>query len=198
MLRSTINLFPTQIFTYINEDGFNYNPAIKDLEFDHYYTQADKSIDTHLEKNKKFSSLFRWIDFCLDDHKSKCNYRCDKFEISQAWANKSGSNQFHHVHVHANSFLSGVYYFDEVSPTYFQDPRQSVLSTGLQVESDNDNPVWEYTPTANTLVLFPSWLSHFTMPETSNVHRYTLAFNVIPTGVINQGSLTEINIRPSS
>jgi len=100
--------------------------------------------------------------------------------------------------VHPNSFISGIYYFDKVSPTYFQDPRQLVLSTGFNVECDGDNPVWEYSPTANTLLLFPSWLSHFTMPHALNEQRYTLAINVIPTGVVNQGSLTELNIRPSS
>lgn len=191
-------IFPTQIFTYSNADAFNCFASIKDLSFDNCGSQADKSSDTHLEKNEKFTQLFRWINFCLEDHRIKLNYSCDKFEISQAWVNKSEHGQFHHIHVHPNSFISGIYYFDKATPTYFQDPRQSVLSTGFNVECDGDNTVWEYCPTENTLLLFPSWLPHFTMPNPLNEQRYTLAINVIPTGLVNQGSLTELNIRPSN
>ncbi len=60
---TSTEIFPTQIFTYSNDDAFNCFASIKDLSFVNCGSQADKSSDIHLEKNEKFSQLFRWINF---------------------------------------------------------------------------------------------------------------------------------------
>ena len=198
MNKKITNIFPTFLTVYQHETSFRIAKDIQDLIYVDSQTQADKSLETHLEKNAKFKNLFDWIKNCLDDYKDNFNFHCDKLEISLAWANRSSQKKFHHLHVHPNSFLSAIYYLEKVSPTYFQDPRQTAMTTGFSVDSDSNIPVYTFDPEPNSLIIFPSWLTHFTMPEQSENYRYTMAINIIPTGAINKGTLDELNIHLSN
>ena len=51
--------------------------------------------------------------------------------------------------------------------------------------------VWTCPATAGDLVIFPSWLNHWTEPQDFEGERMTLSFNIMPTGVVNKQTLME-------
>lgn len=200
MQKKMSNIFSTFVLGYDNPDFIEHNKIIMELmeteEFTPGPEQPYQTVDNHLEKRPEFSNFFKWVDLCLEDYRRTFKYNCDGFKPILSWINKANDQGSHRPHVHPNSFLSAVYYISEnCSPTYFEDPRYQTRS-GWMVGSLSPamSVVWECPSETGTLVIFPSWLSHYTEPqEPFEGLRYTLSFNAIPTGVSNKGTLLEFN-----
>lgn len=198
MKKKMSNVFPTYVLGYDNPNFHIHNQQIKEclenLEFSPGPHQPFQTIDNHLEKQETLKSFFTWIDICLEDYRRTFKYNCDSFKVILSWANKSNNKGSHRAHVHPNAYLSGIYYVsDDLSPTYFEDPRYQARS-GFMVGSYShaNSVVWECPAETGTLVLFPSWLSHYTeAAEYLNDWRITLSFNIIPAGNVNKGTLLE-------
>ena len=120
----------------------------------------------------------------------------DDFIISTSWITKtySGDNsQFHH---HKNSFYSGVYFFGE----YGEDAGHLKFTNPLLKFPDfllvpseyniHNSDSWSIKPETNKLVFFPSYLSHSIAEHKSHKARYSLAFNIVPTGKYGGGDST--------
>lgn len=200
MQKKMSNIFATYVLGYDNPNFLTHNEQIKNhlnnLDFSQDKIQPYQTIDNHLEKHEELKSFFSWVEICLEDYRRTFKYNCDSFKIILSWANKSDKNGGHRSHVHPNSFISGIYYVsDELTPTYFEDPRYQTR-TGWMVGSYNfiNSVVWECPAETGTLVLFPSYLSHYTEPsDTLKGWRITLSFNIIPSGISNQGTLVEFS-----
>lgn len=105
------------------------------------------------------------------------------------WANVSKSKNRHAVHIHPNSFLSGVLYLS--APKIpgnigFKDPRPGaeILTFNYTEESVFKHRTREVIPQLGLLILFPSWLGHGTNRGKfdDDEDRISLSFNVMPTG----------------
>ena len=75
----------------------------------------------------------------------------------------------------------------------------------MQVEMNTTEETTQYTgmeyiidPQPNTLLLFPSSLQHMVTPNNNIEDRLTLAFNVIPIGVIEKTGQNFIEFRTST
>ena len=57
--------------------------------------------------------------------------------------------------------------------------------SGIVVMSDSklSQNIWQCPSEAVTLILFPSWLEHFTMPSQYDGTRMTISINVMPVGL---------------
>lgn len=202
MEKNIASIFPTHILGYENpnssEHNFNLLKFLETQEFTPGPHQPYQTIDNHLEKHPQLVDFFNWVNSCLEDYRQTFRYNCDKFEIILSWANKADKNGAHRMHVHPNSFLSGIYYASEnPSPTFFEDPRYQIRSGWLvgTTHPINDN-VWPCPSETGSLVLFPSWLPHYTDAQPNlQGWRYTLSFNIIPVGSTNKGSLVELNLK---
>lgn len=193
-------IFPTTVIGYDNPNFSALNSKIiVQLETEAYTPpphQPYQTVDNHLEQRKEYEELFDWFELCIEDYRNYFQFHCEKLKIVLAWANKSDENGSHRMHVHPNSFLSGVYYLsDNLSPTYFEDPRYQIRSGWLVATNHpiNDN-VWTCPSETGSLVLFPSWLPHYTVAQPFEGVRYTISINVIPVGATNKGSLVELNL----
>lgn len=111
----------------------------------------------------------------------------DSCYITCMWANVSKPDNRHALHMHANSFYSGVIYLE----TYgnpgnigFKDPRygSEMLSFDYTNESIFKQRTYEITPKKGRLVLFPSWLAHGTKSGNFEYfqNRISLSFNIMP------------------
>jgi uncharacterized protein (TIGR02466 family) len=193
-------IFPTYVVGYDNENYKSINEdVLSKLELEEYTpppAQPFQTMDNHLENREEYKDLYNWFNECLEDYRKTFQYHCEQFKIILSWANKANDQGSHRMHVHPNSFISGVYYVSEgCSPTYFEDPRYQIRS-GWNVETHHaisDN-IWTCPSETGTLVLFPSWLPHFTESQPFEGLRYTISFNAIPVGATNKGSLTELNL----
>jgi uncharacterized protein (TIGR02466 family) len=200
MPKNLAKIFPTYIIGYENPSKeVDNQEIIKFLETQEFTPgphQPYQTIDNHLENSPDLEKFYGWLRDCLEDYRATFNYHCGGFKIILSWANKSNSNGSHRMHVHPNSFLSGVYYVSEnPSPTYFEDPRyQTRAGWFVATEHPVHDNVWTCPSSDGSLVIFPSWLPHYTEAQPFDGWRYTISFNAIPIGATNLGSLTEMNL----
>ena len=105
-------------------------------------------------------------------------------QTTKAWANICRSGDYHLPHSHATYHWSGVYYVDAGQPApdhpqsgvlEFQDPRGAVEMAGTPANPFGRTvPV---TPTDGTMVVFPSWLTHWVRAYQGPGERISIAFN---------------------
>lgn len=199
MKRNIAPLFPTIVVGYENENYLNMNANLLKLfstEKFHpskYGYDPEQTVDSHLENREEYSEFFSWINTCLNDYKEHFKLQTEGLRVSLSWANKGNQYTEHRSHYHPNSLISGVYYVsDNCSPTYFEAPCTE-KKTGLVVVSNSilDHNVWTCPSGTGELVLFPSWLQHFTEPQPFEGNRYTISLNVMPVGLTNPHTLIE-------
>jgi uncharacterized protein (TIGR02466 family) len=119
----------------------------------------------------------------------------ESFYISCMWANLAKAENRHALHLHANSYYSGVIYLEvphHSGNIGFKDPRASseMLSFDYTEESIFKNRTIEIEPKKGRLILFPSWLYHGTRSGNfDDAHdRISLSFNILPKCVVTDFS----------
>ena len=78
-----------------------------------------QSTNTKLHELPRFNALFSRIQVALDDYRDLYQFQCDYFKPTLSWINVSEPHEEHHPHKHPNSFVSGILYLTNCSPTYF-------------------------------------------------------------------------------
>ena len=140
---------------------------------------------------------------CIAEMRYNYKLYCDGFEISLMWSNfaPAGSGFGHPLHRHPMSYLSAVYYITDGAPTYFEDPCTPRTSDTLDVfMHDKMTSDWGINEKIDAepgkLILFPSWLKHYSGRQLDNFDRWTISFNVFPMGKINVGpwEMPQLNI----
>ena len=116
-------------------------------------------------------------------------------EVSvQAWANVNAKGDYHNLHNHPHSWLSGTYYLivpgqttktgsrDDLNPgcISFYDPRGAANMSALRNDGQFD-PEYRRLPEAGELYLWPAFLHHFVHPNLSDEPRLSISFNVVVT-----------------
>lgn len=123
-----------------------------------------------------------------------------------SWVSIKRPTQIHTPHIHPNSVISGVYFFDEHTndmPLIFEDEIASVNSFILRPKILHDNnapfPLFKSIPVdakKNTIVMFPSFLKHGVIVNNSPFNRYSFAFNLLPKeGLGSEDTLTYFNYK---
>jgi len=191
------NIFPIQIFS------FQYD---KLDELQEYVFHIENSIThgangvavgmtpSNLHHRPEFENLVLFFNDCLEQYKNYYQYDCDKISITAMWANMTiaRSGNSHHQHKHPLSFVSGIFYLTEGSPTAFFNPSNfEMFHVWNNLPEGEDNYFYERTPKVGQLVLFPSWLQHSTRPHLLDLHRHTISINAIPAGMVNGNSLDQ-------
>lgn len=125
--------------------------------------------------NKVTSYVFKVLEFDAN------------ISISTSWFTKILPGGYCQYHKHSNSWLSAVYYFDE----YDSNSGQLIFCNQksffqIQVIEDNvfNMDKLYATPKKNSLIIFPSELQHRVSKNNTNRTRYSLAFNILPLGLI--------------
>ena len=113
----------------------------------------------------------RWLG--LEDH---------KLMITGCWANINPPGSHHPRHTHPNNYLSGTYYVQAAPDTpeiVFSDPRPQsfvILPRPKQLTERTANS--RAVPASDgRMVIFPSWLHHHVVSNTSEFERISIAFN---------------------
>ncbi len=108
-----------------------------------------------------------------------------EFRVTTSWLTKLGKGESVHPHNHLNSFYSGLLYFDnytdEDCELRFQNPIKDSMPIALG-SSKKPNAMTKdigIRPENNLIVFFPSWITHYSLPNESKERR-SLAFNFMP------------------
>jgi uncharacterized protein (TIGR02466 family) len=100
--------------------------------------------------------------------------------ISGAWSNIEAPGDFVRIHMHPWSVWSGVYYAqvdDKTGDIYFEDPRPGAKATVWPHAQKLTRGTVQFRPRPGMMLLFPSYLEHYTDPNRSTRERICLAFN---------------------
>ena len=185
----------------------------------HVFTDAEKTFIAELEmfdntgnlmsKNdrildcEELAGLRQFVEGQIHIYKKKLLHMQDENEIyiTQSWANKSSTSQFHPKHKHPNSIISGVIFFDEnddesLPPIRFH---RSAELFPLDFAFENLN---EFTASCQSfetaqgrLMLFPSLVEHDVEQNRSDKVRTSISFNTYVRGVVGgKEQLTEVKI----
>jgi len=158
---------------------------------------ADKYVLDNLELSELKKNLTEKVNLYFRD-----TYKIDEdieIYITISWVNYTETNKYHHAHGHTNSVISGVYYIETVeSDTIsFATPWPHKLTMSMDMSEYNqwNSDEWWYPTTKNSLLLFPSKLTHWVNQVKSDKTRISLAFNTFIKGKIGSDNLSELIIK---
>lgn len=141
--------------------------------------------------------VVEWLQKCLNHGVSEYLQLC-KIDYSvdwtlQAWANINRRGDYHNVHNHPHSYLSGTYYIAmptsasrehlsraDLNPgaISFYDPRAQANMLAIKGDAQVD-PEYRVLPEPGMLLLWPSFVHHMVHPNLSDELRVSVSFNVI-------------------
>jgi uncharacterized protein (TIGR02466 family) len=160
------------------------------------------SVDNYVLKHKDFKPLKSFIQSHIDAYVKKVIIPKTKVElyITQSWINYTKAGQFHHVHTHPNSVISGVFYINATQGDKITFSKQTTDMI-LEFETDDfqlfNSKSWYFEVNTNDIVLFPSTLQHRveTLDQKKTDVRISLAFNTFLKGHVGDNrNLTELII----
>jgi uncharacterized protein (TIGR02466 family) len=191
-------LFPTALFTGKTPDISMCDRAEKKLlemrklglgtNDDGVYITPD---DIHvLPEFKELADLVM-----LESHEILNVYRIkrDSHYITNMWANITHPNHRHHMHIHPNCLLSGIFYVrmpEKCGPTVFGDPRlhaRMIEPTFTELNIHNSS-TFIAAPEKGRMLMWPSYLSHGVEIGRAGAgeERIVIAFNIMIRGVIDR------------
>lgn len=137
-----------------------------------------------------------WLHQCC--HRAIADYAAEAGmdempEVSlQAWPNINFKGDYHNLHNHPHSWLSGTYYLnvpdqskaavfrEDLNPgaISFFDPRGAVNMSAIRNDGQFD-PEYRRVPEAGELFLWPAFIHHFVHPNMADTPRLSISFNVL-------------------
>ena len=117
--------------------------------------------------------------------------------ITQSWITVTKEGEYHHIHNHPNSYISGTLYIDadeEVDQIGFVKPN---LYNSIRLSTDEPNSYTKHnefiSAKSGRIILFPSYVEHFVPAKVGNNIRTTLTFNSFLKGNLGSAAaLTEL------
>ena len=151
------------------------------------YTTVSNSVLDEFPEQKE--TLLEYFYYYKDEH---LKFVSTDFRITTSWGTKTNPGGYSQYHNHKNSAFSGVFYYDDMSGGDIEfsstnlDPQSFQFNNPSEINLLNMR-LFRITPKKNTLLFFPSYLIHRVTANQSPNARYSLAFNLIPTGTIFAG-----------
>ena len=179
----TVNIDTKKIVSMLNESDFITAGSITDSNA----SSISNSLYVLDEERFKFLKDELMKEFYL--FINGIMHYSNKFEITTSWFTKTIKNESSAFHNHNNCMLSGILYLQTDENTgkigfqNFNDKRYKLVPDEHTVT--NSDAIY-YIPNDGLLLLFPSEVHHKVEKNESHIERYSLAFNLMPTGLIGQ------------
>jgi len=179
------------LLSYIKRrESFINNTRVETLMFTH----------PNLHKEELFKPFVDFANESLQSVMDDLGY-IPSIEMTGLWGTHQQDGGRHHAHIHANSFLGGVYYLEgnEKTPgTNFYNTHQYF---NLMRPAINGKPQYfKYNHKTKfeegILYIFPAWLQHNTDPNIvgrTQSFRTILSFNAMPVGKTNTDEFDRYN-----
>jgi uncharacterized protein (TIGR02466 family) len=122
-------------------------------------------------------------------HREILQYTHD-YAVTTSWATETKPGEQSKLHKHINCQYSGVYYVSvpqgSNTISFAQHEKGGIMTIPYRYNSFNSKRAI-YTLKEGDLIFFPSHMWHQIDLNKSKKTRYSIAFNLIPTGVIGEG-----------
>ena len=112
------------------------------------------------------------------------------FYITQSWLNITKPGEYHRIHSHSNSIISGAFYIqtdvDQKLSFYDQNRKfKQTIKINPKKATIWNSDLWEFRVTNNQLLLFPAWIDHgVEVNEKQTKDVISLSFNTFVKGTI--------------
>lgn len=150
------------------------------------------SKNTKILSDPKCSDLKNFVIEHALKLSSEClGHKVEGLTDTMSWVSYKDYGQEHSAHNHPNSYISGVFYFEDVTtdtPLVFRRPRAASNSFEMSIPRDSEHnnefsaENFRVVPKKGDIVLFPSHLMHYVPRNYNKGIRSSLAFNLMPTG----------------
>ena len=181
-------IFPSSVYAmYLKDDVSEFfNSIIGNVNFRTFGVDNPHTVSkfTLLDDYPEMKKLFTDVSLQVLSEVAGAK----KVKMTTSWLTAIEPDETPVMHRHTNSWFSGVY--------YFQDSPYSGLEFKNPIERDIDLVTkgsllnWRLQPKKNMLIIFPSYLHHKIEKNTFDEVRHSLAFNVMPDGIIGENDST--------
>jgi len=201
-MNNIINLFPTKIYKVkLDIDHKKLSEFIENLWNVHYQDVIDNNyksmrdgslciynIVKNLHSYKETLEFRQAIDYHIRVYWKELGYdlrNLDNIKLFQMWSNIYKQDSFIDIHNHSPAILTSNYYVKkrkDSSNIRFLDPNEMILKyQPLNINFDNyaDLCEEEINVSEGDLLIFPGYLKHRTLPNTSVEDRVTITSNFL-------------------
>jgi uncharacterized protein (TIGR02466 family) len=140
------------------------------------YQSSDIRSGEHLEIDRLAESITAEISACARQ------VGLPQLDLYNIWININPPGSYNHLHSHAGSVLSGVYYVDATENQgniQFERTDNGEYHIPAQVEKETyyTSTRATYASKTGALYIFPSWLKHSVQGNQSTADRISISFN---------------------
>ena len=201
MKEELLQIFPTPLLIVPYEESIDEELAyLKTISYREQQQNGNyRSDDSYLLRQEKLKNIKNFLGEAVDKFTKKVLQSKQRLIITQCWANRNPKGSKHHEHVHPNSIISGVMYFqinEKLPPIQFSKANQD----GMKLEPIKYNYVnsesFMLPCKPGELILFPSSLKHSVPINQGDEDRISVSFNTFCIDVIgSEQALTHLDIR---
>jgi uncharacterized protein (TIGR02466 family) len=172
------NVFDSMPVKRVLSEHWNENLELPDEPKSGYSTFNDLSKD--LLQNPNFNSFFSSIDTVIDQFFAQLGFD-GLWQYENSWASIYPRGAYVARHNHGTAHWSGVYYVevpDEDAKICFDDPKEYSLSHEPHGFKFRGRMQHTFVPTPGTLLLWPGYVNHSSLPNNSDLNRTIISFNI--------------------
>lgn len=201
MKEELLQLFPTPLLIVPYEESLEKELAyLKTISYRQQKGNGNyRSDDSYLLKNEEFKNIKNFLTESVDKFTKNVLQSKQRLVITQCWANRNPTGSKHHEHVHPNSIISGVMYFqmnEQTPPIQFAKSNQDAMKLDPEKYNHMNAETFLLPCKAGELIMFPSSLRHSVPINQSQEDRISVSFNTFCIDALgSEQSLTHLDIR---
>jgi uncharacterized protein (TIGR02466 family) len=182
MKEELLQLFPTPLLIVPYEQSIDEELAyLKTISYREQKSNGNyRSDDSYLLRNEKFKHIKNFLGEAVNKFTTNVLNTKQRLVITQCWANRNPKGSKHHEHVHPNSIVSGVMYFqinEKLPPIQFSKDRQDGVKLDPEKYNHINSESFMLPCKSGELILFPSSLKHSVPINQGEEDRISISFN---------------------
>ena len=201
MKEELLQIFPTPLLIVPYEQSIDKELSyLKTISYRKQQQNGNfRSDDSYLLRNEEFKDIKNFLKESIDKFTTNVLNTKQRLVITQCWANRNPKGSQHHEHVHPNSIVSGVMYFqinEKLPPISFTKDRQDGMKLNPEKYNHMNSETFMLPCKPGELILFPSSLRHSVPTNHGEEDRISVSFNTFCIDAIgSEQSLTHLDIR---
>ena len=201
MKEELLQIFPTPLLIVPYEQSIDKELSyLKTISYRKQQQNGNfRSDDSYLLRNEEFKNIKNFLKESMDKFTTNVLNTKQRLVITQCWANRNPKGSQHHEHVHPNSIISGVMYFqinEKLPPISFTKDRQDGMKLNPEKYNHMNSETFMLPCKPGELILFPSSLRHSVPTNHGEEDRISVSFNTFCIDAIgSEQSLTHLDIR---
>ena len=201
MKEELLHIFPTPLLIVPYEQSIDEELAyLKTISYREQQQNGNyRSDDSYLLRQEKLKNIKNFLGESVNKFTTDVLQSKQRLVITQCWANRNPKGSKHHEHVHPNSIISGVMYFqinEKLPPIQFSKANQDGMKLDPIKYNHVNSESFMLPCKPGELILFPSSLKHSVPINQGDEDRISISFNTFSIDALgSEQSLTHLDIR---